>query len=181
VRVIRTELFFEDVASISAGASKAARLNPGVAVAFMAVKPPRSFPFDQLLKNVVVYEESNRSEARRFIDLALRGTERSYGRPYSKYWQDDLHNPEIVNFIMDANIVIEESPPTWEQLKSLVSKSPGIGIGTFVGFELAGNHSELMILTVPLGIIVVSSAIGVSEALKKGLNKKVEALLKRSA
>jgi hypothetical protein len=30
----------------------------------------------------------------------------------------------------------------------------------------------------PIGIVVLSSAIGVSEELKKGLNKKVEALFK---
>jgi hypothetical protein len=95
-----------------------------------------------------------------------------------KYWRDDVHNGAIVDFIMNANVVIEESPPTWEQLKALVSKSPGIGIGTFVGFQWAGAHPELMIITVPVGIIVVSSAIGISEALKKGLNKKVETLFK---
>jgi hypothetical protein len=43
---------------------------------------------------------------------------------------------------------------------------------------MASTHTELMIITVPIGIVVVSSAIGVSEALKKGLNKKVEALFK---
>ena len=79
---------------------------------------------------------------------------------------------------MDADIVIEQSPPSWQTFKAPASKSPGIGIGTFIGFQWAGTHPELMIITVPIGILVVSSAIGVSEALKKGLNKKVEALFK---
>ena len=180
MRVIRTEMFFDshDVESIGPGVGKAARINPGVAVAFMNLATPTKFPFGSILKEPVVYEHPNEREVRRFLDLAIRGNERSFGRRYSKYWADDVHNPAIVDFLMTANIVVEESPPTWEQLKALVSKSPATGIGTFVGFELAGAHPELMIITVPIGIVVVSSAIGVSEALKKGLNKKVEALFK---
>ncbi len=178
MRVIRTEMFFENVEDIGPGVSKAARMNPGVAVAFLDVKPTSNFPFSSLLKEPIVYDSPNEREMRRFLDLAVRGNERSYGRPYSKYWRDDVRNSAIVDSIMNANIVVEESPPSWEQLKALVSKSPAIGIGTFVGFQWAGTHPELMILTVPIGIVVVSSAIGISEALKKGLNKKVEALFK---
>jgi hypothetical protein len=178
MRIIRTEMYFDDVESIGPGVRKAARLNPGVGIAFFDVKPPPDFSFSRILKKPVVYSEPRDREVRRFLDLCIRGNERSYGRPYSKYWATDVHNVAIVDFLMDANIVVEQSPPSWEQLKTLVSKSPGIGIGTYVGFELAGSHTELMIITVPIGIIVVSSAIGVSEALKKGLNKKVEALFK---
>jgi hypothetical protein len=178
MRIIRTEMYFEGIEAIGPGVSKVARLNPGVGVAFFDIKPPPDFPFSRILKKPKIYDEPNDREVRRFLDLCVRGNERSYGRPFSKYWAADVQNVAVVNFLMEANIVIEQSPPSWEQLKSLVSKSPGIGIGTFVGFEMASNHTELMIITVPLGIIVVSSAIGVSEALKKGLNKKVEALFK---
>jgi hypothetical protein len=37
---------------------------------------------------------------------------------------------------------------------------------------MVGTHVELMIITVPRGIIFVSSAIGISEAPKKGLRSK---------
>jgi hypothetical protein len=178
MRIIRTEMFFEDIAGIGPGASKAAKLNPGIGVAFLNIRASASFPFSSILREPRLLEHSQTEEIRRFLDLAIRGNERSYGRPYSKYWTDDVHNGATVDFIMNANIVVEESPPTWQQFKSLVSKSRGIGIGTFVGFQLAGTHSELMIVTVPIGILVVSSAIGVSEALRKGLNKKVGALFK---
>jgi hypothetical protein len=171
-------MYFEDVESIGPGVSKSARLNPGVGIAFFDVKPQPDFSFGRILKNPKIYSGTNEREVRRFLDLCVRGNERSYGRPYSKYWATEVHNTAIVNFLMEANIVVEQSPPSWDQLKSLVSKSPGIGIGAFVGFQMVGTHTELMIITVPIGIVVVSSAIGVSEALKKGLNKKVEALFK---
>lgn len=178
MRVIRTEIFFDEIMEVGAGATKSATLNPGVGIAFLQVKPTISFRFDSILEKPIVYSAPNEREVRRFLDLSVRGIERSYGRPYSKYWQDDVHNNSVVNYIMNANVVVEQSPPEWETFKALVSKSPGIGIGTFVGFQMAGPHTELMILTVPAGIIAVSSAIGVSEALKKGLNKKVDALFK---
>jgi hypothetical protein len=178
MRIIRTEMYFEDVEAIGPGVAKSAKLNPGVGVAFFHIKPPQDFPFGRILKKPTVYSGPNDREVRRFLDLCIRGNERSYGRPFSKYWKGEVLNNDIVEFLMEANIVVEQSPPSWEQLKTLVSKSPGIGIGSFVGFEMVGTHVELMIITVPLGIIFVSSAIGISEALKKGLNKKVEALFK---
>jgi hypothetical protein len=64
--------------------------------------------------------------------------------------------------------------------QSLVTKAPGIAIGTFSGIQAAGDLSPLMLLTVPGGILVVSSAIGISKALERGLNKKVEEFLKRT-
>jgi hypothetical protein len=76
-----------------------------------------------------------------------------------------------------ANIVIEQSPPDWALLKDLIKKSPGVAIGTYIGMQAAGQYPQLMYITVPAGIMVVSSAIGISKALAKGLNKKVEALL----
>jgi hypothetical protein len=113
---------------------------------------------------------------RKFLDLALRGTERSFELPHSAYARDEVRNPEIVDFVLKANIVVERNPAELEAFKTLLSKSPGIGVGTFVGYHPAGPNPELMIFTVPLGIIIVSSAIGIGKAFEKGLNKKVEGL-----
>lgn len=90
---------------------------------------------------------------------------------------EPVRNPEQVHFLLNAEIVVEESPPHWELLKGLVAKSPSIAIGTYAGMELAGSMPQLMILTIPFGMIVVSSAVGISTALEVGLNKKVGRLL----
>ncbi|QDL99053.1 hypothetical protein FLL57_17865 [Rhodopseudomonas palustris] len=60
----------------------------------------------------------------------------------------------------------------------MLAKAPGVAIGTMVGMKAAGDTSMLMLLTVPTGIVVCSSAIGVSKALEKGLNKAVEKIIK---
>jgi hypothetical protein len=172
MRVIRTEMFFEEVDDIGPAVSEAAKMNPGIGIAFFNAAV--GFPFHGILKKPILYDKANDREVRRFLDLSVRGIERSYGRPHSKYWQADIRNVAIVDYILNANIVVEQSPPEWASFKTLVSKSPGIAIGTFVGSQWAGTHPELMIVTVPIGILVVSSAIGVSEALKNGLNKKLE-------
>lgn len=50
---------------------------------------------------------------------------------------------------------------------------------SFIWPECAGDLvGMLMLLTVPTGIVVCSSAIGVSKALEKGLNKAVEKIIK---
>lgn len=79
---------------------------------------------------------------------------------------------------MDGAIVVENSPPEAVTFRSLLAKAPGVAIGTLVGMKAAGDMPTLMLLTVLTGIVVCSSAIGVSKALEKGLNKAVEKLLK---
>ena len=79
---------------------------------------------------------------------------------------------------MNGNIVIENSPPDAVTFRSLLTKAPGVAIGTMVGMKAAGDTSLLILLTVPTGIVVCSSAIGVSKALEKGLNKVVEKVIK---
>jgi hypothetical protein len=179
MRVIRTEMYFSEVRAIAAGANRLARENPGIGVAYFG---GRVLDFEQigsLLAEPRPIRRRDDSSIGRFLDLSLRGTERSFRSPSSKYLKGEIKSADIVDFLYEANIVVEESPPVWESFKSLVSKSPGIGIGTYVGMELAGSNPQLMIITVPMGIVVVSSAIGISKALEKGLNQKVEQMFKQ--
>ena len=45
-----------------------------------------------------------------------------------------------------------------------------------MGFRMAGDDPALMFLTVPGGIIVVGSALGVADALAYGLSKQIKRL-----
>jgi hypothetical protein len=49
-------------------------------------------------------------------------------------------------------------------------------IGTFIGSEIARDHPVLLLVTVPGGIIVVSSALGIGAAMQAGLNKAIQRL-----
>jgi hypothetical protein len=100
------------------------------------------------------------------------------GRPHLASWED-ISNLHFVSAALNAPIVIEQSPPTTIPLGTLIAKAPGIAIGTFIGMQVAGDATYLMFVTVPGGILVVSSAIGISKALEQGLNRLVARLMKR--
>jgi hypothetical protein len=77
-----------------------------------------------------------------------------------------------------TEVVIEQSPPVALPLSKIISKSPGIAIGTFIGYQVGAENAYLMFLSIPGGILAVSSAIGIARALEQGLHRKVEALFK---
>lgn len=88
-------------------------------------------------------------------------------------------NSEIVDYLLGQPIVIERSPPITVTLKGLMSSTnlPMV-IGTFLGWEVAPDRSVLLFVTVPGGILVVSSAFGLASALGAGLSKSVKRLFK---
>ncbi|WP_315701231.1 MULTISPECIES: hypothetical protein [unclassified Bradyrhizobium] len=177
MRVIRTEIFFDNVSHIGGGARRSARDNPGIGVAFFGGRVLDDFLSSMLLPDPQMVPKHDLRTVEKFLDLSLRGVESSLRYTYSKYLLEPIRNPEQVRLLLNAEIVVEESPPHWEIFKALVSKSPSIAIGTYAGMELAGSMPQLMVLTIPFGIIAVSSAVGISKALEAGLNKKVARVL----
>jgi hypothetical protein len=79
---------------------------------------------------------------------------------------------------LEIEVVIERSPPIALPLSKLLAKAPGVAIGTFIGYQIGAEHPMIMLASVPGGILAVSSAIGISKALERGLHMKVEALFK---
>jgi len=79
---------------------------------------------------------------------------------------------------LNIEVVIEQSPPNALPLSKLLSKAPGVAIGTFIGYQIGAESPALMLISVPGGILAVSSAIGIAKALERGLHNKVEALFK---
>jgi hypothetical protein len=78
--------------------------------------------------------------------------------------------------VLDLDVVIEQSPPSWEKLKKLVERSPGVLIGTYIGLAAGEHYPYLLFATVPTGIIVVGSAIGVSRALEQNLSLVIDGI-----
>ena len=91
-----------------------------------------------------------------------------------------IKNPNVVDYLLEQPIVIERSPPVTVTLKGLVTKTNlPVWIGTYMGWLVAPEHSVLLFITVPGGIIVVSSATGLASALAAGLERSVKRLFKR--
>jgi hypothetical protein len=91
-----------------------------------------------------------------------------------------LKNPAIVDYILTQPIVIERSPPIHVTLKGLITATNlPVWIGTYMGWSVVPDHSILLFITVPGGIIIVSSAAGLANALSSGLSVAVKRLFKK--
>jgi hypothetical protein len=110
---------------------------------------------------------------RNYVDLFLMDArEFEFDRP-----ERSMKNPQIIDYILTQPIVVERSPPLHITLKGLLTATNlPIWIGTYMGWSVAPEHSVLLFITVPGGIIVVSSATGLASALAAGLSKSVRRL-----
>jgi hypothetical protein len=107
------------------------------------------------------------------LDLFLADAEDiEFSRP-----ERSVKNPDIVDYLLTQPIVIERSPSISITLKGLLtSTNLPVWIGTYMGWSVVPEHSVLLFITVPGGIIVVSSAAGLAQALGTGLSKSVKRL-----
>jgi hypothetical protein len=150
---------------------------PGIGVAWFAGDTTTLMPIENLkifrsfpgTSNEVLSEEILRN----YIDLFLiDANEYEFDRP-----ERSIKNPNVVDYIFTQPIVIERSPPFHVTLKGLItSTNLPVWIGTYMGWSVAPEHSVLLFITVPGGIVVVSSAIGLATALAAGLSKSVKRL-----
>jgi hypothetical protein len=181
MRVIRTEMYFdeEEIVGFEPGRRYRPPIdpegeeNPGLAFAWFRSDFPGPFDF----KNYKWFEgfEIQTGDVGQALDLLLRGG----GNRELRRWrgEGEIRNQEVVDFIFNQDIILERSPPTAIPFKDLLKKSNGpLWIGAAMGYSLAGDHPALLFVTVPGGIIVVSSALGVAEAIAGGLNKRIKRL-----
>jgi hypothetical protein len=85
---------------------------------------------------------------------------------------------DFINEVLLASIVIERSPVSRLSLQSLLSQSPHIAVGTYVGMNVVGDHQYLMLATVPGAIVAIGAAIGISQGLMHGLAQAIERIVK---
>jgi hypothetical protein len=81
--------------------------------------------------------------------------------------------PPIVQALLQQDIVLEKSPPYGEMISTVLGKTSSVTLGTLFATTL-DTHSLIMALTIPAGVILMGSAIGISTGLQRGLAKRVE-------
>jgi hypothetical protein len=168
MRIIRTELYFNDVEH------EYKIISDDYNVDFTFLPGEVAYPVDEIL-TPIIQQASNRID--RFIDMVVQGTvQRQFAE---RIYADTIINRHIVDFIKSAGVVIEQSPPEAIPFASLLRKASSVTIGTMMGAAVALDNPPLMFITIPAGIIVVGSAMGVSKGLERGLAKKIERLMKR--
>jgi hypothetical protein len=93
----------------------------------------------------------------------------------------DHLNEHIAKSLLDSEIIFEQSPPAEKKLRELLKKSPGAVIGTFLGYNsVPPDHQLFMWLTIPAGIIVISSALGIGMGLYNGLSHWIEETFRKT-
>lgn len=121
-------------------------------------------------------EEFNEQTLRSYLDAFLMDAEEfEFSRP-----ERSLKNPNIVDYVYAEPVVIERSPPIHVTLKGMINATNlPVWIGTYMGWSVAPEHSVLLFITVPGGIIIVSSAAGLANALSAGLSSAVKRLFRK--
>jgi hypothetical protein len=97
-------------------------------------------------------------------------------KDYSRIERDDYRivNSEIIESILNDDIVIENSPPQGFNVKELLNQTNTIVVvGSSIGSAAAVGVGMpfLVIFTIPAGMIVVGTALGVSSGLANGLDR----------
>jgi hypothetical protein len=152
---------------------------PGIGVAWFAgdTTTLRPFPDVDYFESLRGFETQALTESflRNCVDLFLTDApDFEFDRP-----ERSMKNADIVDYIIKQPIVIERSPPFHISLKGLLtSTNLPVWIGTYMGWNVAPDHSPLLFITIPGGIIVITSATKLADALGAGLSKSVKRLFK---
>jgi hypothetical protein len=190
MRVIRTEKYFLDNEFIK----PAKHLVPGIAFAWFKSNGQHKIEAEDLKRILKVGRAVKPPDMRRFLSKSLYEQSEKSRFIYPKtYLADGTVVPRdeearindatqpLVAEIMAESIVVERSPPQdipfKEVLKSAASKGGAVVLGSFIGWAVA-PESVLMFLSIPAGIVVVGSAIGVSRGMENGLQDLIERLFK---
>lgn len=153
---------------------------PGIGVAWCAGDTTTLMPVSNLkvFRSLLGQEREEFSEEifRNYLDAFLMDAEEfEFSRP-----ERSLKNPTIVDYVLAQPIVIERSPPFHVNLKGLITTTNlPVWIGTYMGWSVVPDHSILLFITVPGGIIIVSSAAGLANALSSGLSTSVKRLFRK--
>jgi hypothetical protein len=186
MRILTTWMFF-DIAQVSAEPPWRERRRgrgdepePGIGIAWCAGDTAELMPVSNLKVFRVLpgaeIEEFNEEILRSYLDaFVMDAEEHEFSRP-----ERSLKNPNIVDYVLTEPVVVERSPPIHVTLKGMINATNlPVWIGTYMGWSVAPEHSVLLFITVPGGIIIVSSAAGLANALSSGLSSSVKRLFRK--
>lgn len=172
MRVIRTELFYQ---AEELKIPKDIDHELSVSVAWNGVS---SWPnnvtdiLNELIAEGIIQQTFEIDEYKRFLDDTIRGASYRPKKSRVAFPPSILSDPTTVHQILNEPIVIEQSPPIIEPFSGLLAKATPIAGGLYVGIHMASGDLVMMI-TVPLGILLVGTAVAVTKAIEAGLMRAV--------
>ena len=112
-----------------------------------------------------------------FVDISLVGKtgEEALAAMINRNWK--VENEGIAKDFLYNKIIIESSPPVEKPLIELIK---GASIITLIGLgaaDLCGRTGWGLMITIPIGIIVVGGSAGVANGLNAGLAEQIKNIL----
>ena len=152
-------------------------VEPGIGIAWCALDTANLMSISNLkvFRTLRRDEEFNETNLRKYIDIFLSDDDES------EFIRTDrsIRNPEIVDFVISEPFVIQRSPPDLLSLKDAITKTNfPVWIGMYMGWSVVPDNSVLLFISVPGGIIIMSSAVGLANALGSGLSTSVKRLFR---
>jgi hypothetical protein len=164
-RVIRTELHFNPSELTS---KQLLTRDPHVAMAWIQHKGPLPL-FEDASKGDPA-KQIGEYQVKEFLSATIQGRDLTPASWKSRQHYDVLPNLGAVDNVFYQEILIEQSPAEPISFVTLLKTAgPGVAIGTFAGVKAAGGL--LLLVTVPAGIILVGTAIILTEVLSKLIPK----------
>ncbi len=182
MRVIRTETYFEPLTPhpwpFQAGNTQFRQWrHPGISFAWMASGTEVAFDY-RLFEEFRVFRTGGDELVEQFLQLALVGlTDEINPADLFGYLPipagDQILGP-IIRDLINLNIVVEHSPALDVSFLSLLKgKTAEVAIRSWIGY-MAAPGPLFLLVTVPAGILLVGTAIGLSSIMVGGLPQYTE-------
>ena len=184
MRIITTWMYYDDAQIRSGERSRRFRgreekVDPGIGIAWCPGDTTNLMSFSNLkaLHELPVGREGfDEQTLRACIDAFLADEDEDR---FAFVADRSIKNPDAVDDVLRQQFVIERSPPELLGLTKAITKTNfPVFIGTYMGWHVVPDHSILLFVSVPGGIIVVSSAVGLAHALASGLSTSVKRLFR---
>ncbi|SRR6266403_3026013 len=130
--------------------------------------PRRDFEVAVCLEAILRAQDADRIQLDNFIYYRLQ----DYNVDLIEH-RSAFRMPAPIQDILDQPIVIERSPPIAEKLLSLVHSATSTSLGVLLGTGVSPDPYVMMI-TVPAGILLMGTVLGITKGLERGLAARVE-------
>jgi len=181
MRVVRTEYYFDKYQVDWNGDFASATENPNIAFAWIVADAPvgaADVPNFHVVDSSPVskLEDEERENLVRCMNMFL--TSKSDGAaklaPLSEQHSPSSANRQLIEECLASNVVIEQSPIEELSIKQLLARATSWSLGTYLGEVAVGSSPALLVITLPLGVIIMGTAAGISKGLEAGLHRAIE-------
>ena len=181
MRIIRTEYYFHKFQVDWKGDPASAAENPNIAFAWIIADMPvgaADVPNFHVVDSSPVskLEDEEREHLIRCMNVFL--TSKSDGMakavPFSDQESPSPANRQLIEECLESIVVTEQSPIEELSMQQLLARATSWSLGTYLGIADAGNNPALAVITLPLGVIIMGTAAGISKGLEAGLHRAIE-------